>query len=190
MTKLAILICTLPDRQVLLRRLLKELEEQIQGNNDVSVLVNYDSGQKTTGQKRNELIEEALRKKATVIAHHDDDDMPGATYVKRGLEFAESRLDCAELWGQIYFSGKKGNPFHHSLIHKKWWQDEKFYYRNPNHLNFLNLEKVADIRYPNITVGEDGQYSLKLAELDVLKTQMAIPEVIYHYYVGTPKHEL
>lgn len=185
MTKLAILIPTTPDREQLFNRLLCELHRQI-GDQDVKILFNEDAGHKnggkTTGTKRNLLIREALAVNAECFAFHDSDDMPGETYIKRGLEFVDSGLDCAELWGQIYFSGKKGNPFHHSIIHDHWYQDKKFYYRNPNHLNFLRTEKVKDIKYQDITIGEDGQYSIALQKAGVLKTEYKIPEIIYHYY--------
>jgi len=183
--KLAILIPTTPDRQPLLERLVKELDRQI-GDQDVKVIINESplatDGGGTTGAKRNELIQSAIELNAECFAFFDSDDMPGPTYIKRGLEFVDSGLDCAELWGQIYFSGKKGNPFHHSIIHNHWYQDRRYYYRNPNHLNFLRTEKVKGIKYKDITIGEDGQYSISLQQSGVLQTEYKIPEIIYHYY--------
>jgi len=186
---IAILIPTTSDRKPLLDRLLKELYEQI-GNSEVLIITNHDNKEKTTGTKRNELIQKAIEKKADYIAFHDDDDLPGPTYIQRGLEVAASGLDCGELWGQIYWNGKKGLPFHHSIIHKEWWQDDKFYYRTINHLNFIKLDLVKDVKFPDQNFGEDGQWSMKVQELGLLKTMYPIPEVIYHYFNGNPKHAI
>jgi len=188
---LAILICTLTDRKELFDRVSKELQSQASTvENEVFILKNEDSREKTTGQKRNELLEQARLLGVKVVSFVDDDDMVGPTYIKRGIEVAESGMDCGELWGQIYFNGVRGNPFHHSLIHKEWYQDEKFYYRNPNHLNFTRLDAIKDIKYQNMTIGEDGQYSLAITAAGALKTMYPIPEIIYHYFTGEPKYAL
>lgn len=159
--------------------------------------MNEDLGQKTTGQKRNELIQAAIEWGADAHAFFDDDDLPGSTYIQRGIEFMESGLDCAELWGQIYFNGKPGNPFHHFIEclnpatgRIEWWQDDKFYYRNTNHLNFVRTSLVKDIKFPNQVFGEDGKWSEAVQAAGVLKTEYKISEVIYHYFCGEPKHVL
>jgi|SRR6478609_2116271 len=192
--KLGILIPTLDERVDLFNRLTGELTKQMNEvdpeGKDVCFIWHRDNKEWTTGAKRNFLIQMAVERKCEYIAFHDDDDLPGPTYIKRGLEVAESGLDCGELFGQYYENGKKNNPFHHSLKYDHWYQDAQMFYRNPNHLNFLRLDKVKDIKYPDITVGEDGQYSIALQKAGVLKTEYPIPEIIYYYYAGNPKHEL
>lgn len=203
--KFCILIPTLPERKLLLDRLIKEILRQMNEHGlsggvneedwhdmetDVCILVNEDNREKTTGKKRNELIQRAVEFGAKAIAFVDDDDLIGPTYIQRAMEFVESGLDCAELFGQYYENGKKGNPFHHSLKYDHWFQDATMYYRNPNHLSFLRLDKVKDIKYQDITIGEDGQYSIALQNDGVLKTEYPIPEIIYYYFAGTPKHEI
>lgn len=191
--KLAILIPTLENRKYLLERVLGELQKQKASFHnwwEVEFIINSDNGEKSTGKKRNELIEEAVRRGAQVIAFMDDDDMPGETYIKRGLEVADSGMDCGELWGQIYWNGKPGKPFHHAVDIKEWWEDDKFYYRCPNHLNFIKLDLVKDVKFPDQVFGEDGQWSMAIKEQGLLKTEYKIPEVIYHYFCGEPKHAL
>ncbi len=157
---------------------------------EVKILTLLDNGEMSTGAKRNQLVQDALELGFEYISFFDDDDLPGPTYIQRGLEVVASGLDCGELWGQIYFNGIKGNPFHHSIQYDHWFQDDKMYMRNPNHLNFIRLEYAKDIKYKDITIGEDGNYSIDLQASGVLKTQYSIPEIIYHYYVGNPKKEL
>lgn len=190
--RLAILIPTLEVREDLFHRVSTEIFMQIGKANtkDVIVAVNRDEGQNSTGVKRNELIQKAIESGSDYIAFVDDDDMVGPTYIQRGLEVMASGMDCGELWGDIYWNGKKGKPFHHSIEHKEWWEDDKFYYRCPNHLNFMKLDVVKDFKFPDQNFGEDGQWSMAIKEAGVLKTQYPIPEVIYHYYNGLPKHEL
>lgn len=197
--KLAILIPTLTERLTLLDRVIAELTKQIRelDTNDILIKWDEDQKQKTTGEKRNGLIEWAVRNKVQYVAFLDDDDLPGPTYLKRGIEVVDSGMDCGELWGQIYFDGKPGNPFHHFIDCKnpatgkiEWWQDEKFYYRMPNHLNFQKLSLVKDIPFPNQVFGEDGKQSEAMRDAGIFKTMYPIPEIIYHYFVGNPKHAI
>jgi len=191
--RIGILIPSLSNREGLLKRVYNELQKQVdecKGHFFVGIFINEDQGQKTTGTKRNELIQEALDFGVRQISFMDDDDMPGPTYVNRAIDVYESGLDCGELWGDIYWNGKKGKPFHHSIIHKEWWEDNQFYYRCPNHLNFIKLDLVKDVKFPDQNFGEDGQWSMKIKELGLLKTEYKIPETIYHYFNGNPKHAI
>lgn len=182
----AILIPTLPDRKHLLDRVMAQLNQQRAGHNCI-IIINEDNYERTTGVKRNELIEAALERKATHVAFVDDDDLVGPNYVKRNMEGVNGDFDCCELWGQYYENGRQFNPFHHSLIHKRWYQDDKFYYRMPNHLNCVKLDLIKDIRYEDITVGEDGRWSEAVRDAGVLKTEYPVKEIIYYYFQGKSK---
>lgn len=197
MKKLAILIPTLPERISLLCRLETELNRQISESMadsshryEVILLINSKDRPVTTGKKRNELIRKAIELNVDSFAFHDDDDLPGPTYIKRGIEFMRSGKDCAELWGQIYWNGKPGMPFHHSIEHKTLWQDNRYYFRPPNHINFIKLGKVKHIMFQEKNFGEDSCWAMDIVNSDLLKTMYPIPEVIYHYYNGHPKHAL
>lgn len=181
MTKFAILIPALSNRAKLLNRLLAELDRQRKGK-DVVVIVLSDNGEKTTGTKRNELIQAAMGIEAEYVAFVDDDDMVSPNYIDLNLEGIAMGLDCNSLLGRIYFKGKPGNIFHHSIIYDHWWQDSKMYYRNPNHLNCIRLEKIKDIPFKDQTIGEDGHFSIDIQKAGVLKTEFQIKEIIYNYY--------
>lgn len=181
MTKFAILIPTLFDRTQLLNRLLDELDKQRAGK-DVILIINSDNGEKTTGAKRNELIHAAVGANAEYVAFVDDDDMVSPNYIDLNMQGIEMGFDCNSLMGRIYFNGKPGNPFHHSIIYDHWYQDSKMYYRNPNHLNCIRLEKIKDIPFRDQTIGEDGHFSIDIQQAGVLKTEFQIKEIIYYYY--------
>lgn len=190
---LALLIPYTPDRQPLFDRLVKELDRQRAGH-DCIIISNLSKHSKdggpTTGQKRNELLDAARNEGATHFSFADSDDMVGPTYVQRGIEFMNSEFDCAELLGQIYFSGKPGMPFHHYLSCTHAWEDKVKYHRPPNHLNFWRLDKVKDFKFQNKTFGEDMTWAMEIRNSGIIQTMMPIPEVIYHYYVGNPKHKI
>lgn len=177
----AILIPTLSERQQLLNRVIAEIDRQRKGH-DVIVITLSDNREKTTGQKRNELIQAAVNANAEYVAFVDDDDMIGENYIKRNMDGIAMGFDCNSLMGRIYFKGKPGNPFHHSIIYDHWWQDAKMYYRNPNHLNCIRLDKIKDIPFRDQTIGEDGHFSIDIQKAGVLKTEYQIKEIIYHYY--------
>ena len=147
---LAILIPYTPDRQLLYDRVTTQIRGQIQ-NHPVIIIANMDQGHKyggkTTGQKRNELLDEARSANASHIAFVDSDDLVSHHYIERIIPSVYGDYDRCELWGQYYENGRQLNPFHHSIIHDHWWQDDKFYYRNPNHLNVIKLELLKDILF-------------------------------------------
>lgn len=189
----AILIPTTPERRPLLARLMTELDKQRAGHE--CIIIQYETpteknGGPTTGAKRNALIDEAIAQGATHIAFFDDDDLPGPTYVQRNMEAVEGNYDCAELYGRIYFHNKPGNIFHHSNIYKEWFQDDKMYYRMPNHLNCVKLEHYNGVRFQEKTVGEDFWASDDLRKTGRLVNQYPIKEVIYHYYCGKRNYKL
>ncbi len=192
--KFAIMIPTLDSRVELFTRLIQTLEEQINVHDHdlqfIELVAHNDNGEKTTGLKRNECIAEALKRGCTHGAFHDDDDLPSETYIQRAIEFMNSGMDCASLVGQIYWNGKPGKPFLHSLEYKEWFEDQNNYYRMPNHLNFVKLDLIKDIKYPDQVFGEDGVWSYAVRDAGVLKTEFKIEEVIYHYFCGNIKHAL
>lgn len=187
--KLAILTPYTIDRIPVFERLLSALQKQIIDCNaysDVLIIRNVDNYEKTTGAKRNELIESAIKSNAEYIAFFDSDDLPGPNYIKHQLAVANSGMDCGTLIGSIYWGTRKGKPFLHNLACKEWWEDDNYYYRCPNHLNAMKLSIVKDFKFKDITVGEDGNWSEDIMRAGVLKTEHVIDEVIYHYFC-TPK---
>lgn len=190
---LAVLIPYTPDRQSLYDRLVKELDRQRAGHNCIiisNLSKHSKDGGPTTGQKRNELLDAARGQGVTHFSFADSDDMVGSTYVQRGVEFMNSEFDCSELWGQIYWSGKPGLPFHHYLSCTHAWEDKVQYHRPPNHLNFWRFDKIKDFKFQNKVFGEDMTWAMEIKNSGIIQTMMPIPEVIYHYYVGNPKHKV
>ena len=54
----------------------------------------------------------------------------------------------------------------------------------------MKVETIKSFRFPNQNFGEDGQWSMAINDAGALKTQYEIKDIIYHYFVGEPKHAL
>jgi hypothetical protein len=96
--------------------------------------------------------------------------------------------DCNSLVGNYYVNGVYDRPFIHSLKYDHWWQDDKAYYRNPNHLNWIMLDKIKDIKFQHKNFGEDGCWSEDLHRSGVLKNEYEIETPFYNYLFRT-KHD-
>lgn len=191
---LAILIPYTPDRQRLFERVEAQIREQILHHPVVIIpeLTKHSKeGGPTTGAKRNTLLSKARSINASHIEFVDSDDLVSEHHIEKVMPAVYGNYDCAELWGQYYENGRQMNPFHHSIIHDHWWQDDKFYYRNPNHLNVIAMRCLDGIRFQDKTIGEDGHYSIDLQAAGVLKREYPIKEIIYYYFAGRNKnHDL
>src|SRR5687768_17573142 len=109
---LAILIPYTHDRKPLLDRLMKQLDEQIK-DHPVMVIAHLDKGAKlggrTTGKKRNELLDEARKQEATHVEFIDSDDLISNHHIEQVMPGVYGDYDCCELWGQYYENGKQMN---------------------------------------------------------------------------------
>jgi glycosyltransferase involved in cell wall biosynthesis len=185
---ISILIPTLESRKVFFDRLVSELFWQLDqipnGRQLVEIMQYQDKGELTTGAKRNWLVNNA---KGQYVAGFDDDDMPTDCYMQVMLKAAESGADCGEFRGLYFSNGVYDRPFHHSIQYDRWWQNQYGYYRNPNHISLIKRELILDIPFKDITVGEDGQFSLALQASGRLKTEFPVKETLYLYYARTKK---
>jgi len=171
--RLSVLICSLEKRAEQLERLLKVLRPQL--NTDVEVQVNIDDGQKTIGQKRNELLNIA---KGDYVCYVDDDDLVSDDYVSKILNAVQASVDCCGITGEITFTNGVKRLFKHS-IENEWVLSDNIYYRYPNHINPLRRELVSKVGFPEKDFGEDKDFADRIRPL--LKTEMKIPGIIYYY---------
>jgi hypothetical protein len=54
-------------------------------------------------------------------------------------------------------------------------------FRTPNHLNTIKTEIAKQVRYPEISHGEDQDYSHRLWNSSLMKTESLIGERMYIY---------
>jgi len=192
--RLSILICSLTKRASLLRRLKVCLSSQI--TNAVEVISHVDGGKLSIGQKRNNLLSEAV---GDYVAFIDDDDLVSNDYISKILTAIESKPDCCSLRGEITHTmrievmqrGAKGRMYRkrnlqrqkhifiHSLKYDHWFEKEGYYFRCPNHLNAIKRTIAKKVGFPHKDSGEDRNFSLRVYPL--LKTEVEIKGVIYYY---------
>lgn len=183
--KLSIIILTIEKRENFFNRLMNLLvwqREQLSNPDDVEFVVIKDNGENSTGVKSNMGIAAA---KGEYVCRFDDDDVPTDVYLKKQLEVANSGADCGEFNGLYFLNGKYDRPFIHSIKYDHWWQDDKFYYRTPNHLSAVKKSLIIDIPYPDKYEGEDGTWAMDVYKSGRLKNEYPVKETLYLYYDRT-----
>lgn len=185
--KFSILIPTLPERSNQLCELKAQLYGQIILNgskDDVEVLTLIDNREKTTGAKRNQLLDMST---GDYIAFIDDDDKVSPDYIEKILLAIEKKPDVVGMKLVQYTDGKLYGNTIHSIAYKEWKNipngDTWFFERCPNHLNPVKREHALKARFPDKILGEDQDYSYKLRGM--LLTEVMIETPIYFYWFVT-----
>ena len=182
---LAILICTLPDRSIKLRRLLAILDPQIKQFPDRVFYRIHDGGRSMpTGTKRNQLITQT---QSDYFVFIDDDDVISPDYVSEILKAADSRPDV------ITFSGWMTTDGHSRAgwtirLGSAYEERDGHYYRWPNHIVPIRRDAVRGVWFPAVWNQEDYRWSKEIHDAGLLKTEVHIDKDLYHYdYYSKPR---
>lgn len=176
--KLAILICTLADRRDKLKRLLNILTPQIEKFKDQVYYSLHDAGRfMPTGRKRNELITQT---QSDYFVFIDDDDIVPVYYVSEILKAIEQNPDVITFKGYMTTDGRDRRDWTIRLG-SKYEERNGHYYRWPNHIVPMRRDAVRGVMFPEIWHGEDYQWSKKINDLGLLKTEVFIDKDLYHY---------
>lgn len=179
---LSILIPTLPGRNESFARLMQHLNEQIRNNKAENVVeILFDPaprGVKSIGEKRQGLMERARGEYFVFI---DDDDWISADYIFEILKGCKSGVDCIGITGWYYVDGAYQKPFIHNISYTEYSEDEKAYYRPPNHLNPIKREIGHKFQFKNKNHGEDTDWAMEICKSEVLKSCYNIETVMYFY---------
>jgi hypothetical protein len=177
----SVLICTIPERNHMFGPLYRRLND-LKNNVNIRVEILYDDALDITiGEKRNRLLARAIGKYCCFV---DDDDDISDTYFLTYKDAIQStyEYDCVTLVGHYYLNGKFVKPFFHSLEYKSWYDDADGYYRCPNHLNLIKTDICRQIGYSKVNFGEDKDFSERLLESGLIKTEYAHNNLLYLYY--------
>lgn len=177
---ISILICSLEVRKFQLANLIYTLNLQIENPLEVEILTNIDKGQKTVGQKRNELLDLA---KGEFICYCDDDDSVSDNYIEHLLAGISKGVDCCSLKGSYSVNGAYNGLFEHSIKYRGWATSKGKikYLRYPNHLNCIKSSIAKQFKFPEINMGEDKDWSTQIHKSRLLKTEYYIDEILYYY---------
>lgn len=187
---ISILIPTLVTRRGYFNRIANVLNKQIKelgADKEVEILAYEDNREKTTGYKRNVLLQRA---KGLFSVFVDDDDMVASFYVKDILETikANPQIDAIGIQGWYSENGGKQEPFETSLIHK-WEKVNGWYYRTINHISPIRTELAKQILFPDKVRFEDYEWTMALKDSGLLKTEFVIKKPMYFYdYVHNKRY--
>lgn len=173
---LSILIPSVPERTAHLSRMVDELNKQIAGK-PVELLVVTDNRKRTTGAKRNLLIEQA---QGQFIVFVDDDDVLLPNYVDSLLRHIEDnpKADCIVFDVAVYLEGKFSKLCKYGIEYEHS-EDSQYYYRKPNHLMCHARRLASRHKFLDISYGEDDEWGKRIAK--DIQRQIRIPEALYRY---------
>lgn len=178
---LTVCILSLTERKDCLDKLITNLNNYIKRSTlRVEVLTNVDNREKTVGQKRNELVDQAQGKYICFIDDDDDVDEDYFVEIENGLN-AFLEIDCCSLIGKYIKDGEYIKNFYHSMRYKRYDEDEYGYYRPPNHLNAILTGFVKRIKFPTKNHGEDTDFAMKLCKTNIIQKEVTIPKPLYFY---------
>ncbi len=177
--KLSILICSLPKSKPFLDQMLGYLGSIPE---NVELLIDDRNESIPTGQKRNDLIEKSQGEYFVFV---DCDDKVESDYIAQILQALESNPDCVPIDGwYVDVLNKVGHtlPWEMRIGHPyDMSPDKKTILRWPNHLAVMKKSLVQHIKFPHVWRGEDYEWSKRINDLGLLKTQSVINKKLYTY---------
>lgn len=200
--KLSILIPTTSDREAFFAELMTELCRQVHKLSEwyeqdywqhVEILKDNRPQPVSIGEKRNSLL---LQASGEWVAFVDSDDMVSRDYLKillSNIATIRSYVNCFSLKGVMTTDGENPEIFKHSIEYREWKTNEGTkstevkYERMPNHLNCIRTSVARQIKFPEINMGEDHEFSKALQLSELITFEGEISEVLYYYKYRTNK---
>lgn len=147
------------------------------------VLVDIDNGTVSIGTKRNRLLDAALGRYIVFI---DDDDMIAPTYLRRIFEGIDLDVDHVGV-GMLFDPPDRPNQRKRVICSKEfaWGETDQFFLRSPQHTCAVKRDIARRVGFPEISFGEDREYSQLLRHL--VETEYVIEEPIYYYQYRSEK---
>lgn len=192
--KLSICIATVPERAAQFAVLFAELSRQANGRPvkiEVDDRPKLSQGGVSVGTKRQDLNASAI---GDYVVHLDDDDWIPSDYVDTILNALESNPDCVghyelveglserpqlSIWtnkAQRWMQGREARPFGTDFV------------RTPFHKTPIRRELAVQIPFKDMTFGEDHDWSIRLKESRLIKSEAFIPRVLYFYRYVSQDH--
>ena len=177
---LAILIPTLPEEYSInkLQRLNNIIDPQIERFPQVTKHI-HDAGRSMpTGTKRNELIKNT---DSDYFVFIDCDDVVPVYYLDEIIKAIEQgRPDVVTFIGYMTTNGNNRRNFTIKLG-SDYNERAGHYYRWPNHLCVFKRSVVESVKFPDIWQREDYEWSKRVRDKGLLKTEVHIAKDMYVY---------
>jgi len=177
-----IAILTIKGREKYYQRLKSSLDIQV-ADKPIQIIVLKDNKERSIGDKRQLALELAQTKYISFI---DDDDVISNNYCDIILNELKNDVDGVGFRGIITSPMSRVMEFVHKAGLKYSDKPEKYqgslvYTRPLNHLNPIKLEYAKQIGFKDLNMGEDHDFSLRLAESNLIQNDVFIDEYLYFY---------
>lgn len=177
-----IYILTINGREQMLKHLRTRLDPQLDCK-PVEVVVIKDNREHTIGEKRQYALGLCKSKYINFI---DDDDMVSTNYVDVILERLKQDVYGVGFKGIITTNSKHPMEFVHRAGLKWSEKPERYdgsvrYLRPLNHLNPVMTSIALEIGYKSISMGEDYDYAIRLADSGLINDKIFIDQFLYYY---------
>lgn len=183
---LSILIPTLGERRKLFERLLAGLLPQTEAyGGRVLVTAWLNDGKPSLPEIRQTLIETAA---TDYVCFVDDDDLVTDDYVSQIMTALDaSRPDYVGFQVQCYSDGVPTAVAYHELKNGRWRNTPGRFYRDISHINPIRTELARRVSFRRTKAGgaEDRAWADQLRRLNVLKSEVVIDRILYHYLYST-----
>jgi len=157
MIRLSILICSMPRRYEFLSALLSSINAQPKALlQQTEILINCDSGHKSIGAKRNELLSWA---KGEYVVFVDDDDEISEDYLEQIFIGIGKGVDCIGISMMYSPSAGEKKPVDCSIENTIWGESHGAYLRTIQHVCPIKRELATLVKYPDTSFGEDKDYA-------------------------------
>lgn len=179
--KLSILICTIEGREDKFETLLTSIKKQMLLDyvGKVELLKKIDNKEISVGEKRQYLLNRA---EGDYIVYIDDDDAVADDYISSILKAIEQNPDCIGFKIECNMEGTKHKAIA-SNIYDDWCEniDGFKYCRTIYHKTPVKREIALQIGFKDMRFGEDYDYSKRLKQSKLLKTEVFIDKYLYFY---------
>lgn len=185
--RLSILIPTLNEPFYIrkLERLLAVLKPQLRQYDGLVDYVINDAGRSmTTGEKRNLMVAQSTSDYFVFI---DSDDLISDDYLNQVMFSLSKEPDCVTMCGWMTTDGRDKRNWTIKLG-SDYTEVNKHYYRWPNHIAVMKRSIVGHVKFPHKVTGEDYEWSKKIRDLGLLKTEVHITKQIYFYDYVSPRN--
>ena len=181
-----ILVPTLGERRALFQRLMECLLPQTDRHDGrVQVVGWHNNGSPSLPKIRQTMV---MGTTTDYLSFADDDDLVAPGYVDQVMEALEARPDYVGFQVQCYSDGHPTAVSYHSLEYKRWRNLPDHYERDISHINPIRTVLAKRVSF---TVAgrraEDRVWADQLRRSGLLKTQVMVPRILYHYLYSTSR---
>jgi hypothetical protein len=181
----SILVPTLGERRALFEQMMAGLLPQIDPYaGRVRVIGWHNDGSPSLPKIRQRLVETT---ETDYLSFVDDDDLVSPDYVAAIVAALDGRPDYVGFQVQCYSDGAPTAVSYHSLEYRRWRNLTTHYERDISHINPIRTAHARKVDFTRTRTGgaEDRDWAAQLRRSRLLRTQVVIPRIMYHYLYQT-----